>query len=96
MNLVAVENYTLYFDNNVECRVPSFMPQSVVDSIAGLINDYNEVVIENTRLIDRIAELERAIRLTQEYVGDEVLPPLPGWSWYDALHKQEELFDVQP
>ena len=34
----------------------------------------------------RIDELEEALRLTQEYVGDEMLPRLPGWSWYDALH----------
>jgi hypothetical protein len=32
-----------------------------------------------------IRELAEALRLTQEYVGPEVLPPLPGWSWYDAL-----------
>lgn len=31
---------------------------------------------------DRLAE---ALRLTQEYVGSEVLPPIPGWSWFDAL-----------
>lgn len=37
----------------------------------------------------RIAQLEEALRLTQEYVGDELLPPLPGWAWYDALHLSE-------
>lgn len=47
---------------------------------------------ENGRLTVRIAELEvradllaEALRLTQEYVGDETLPALPGWSWFDAL-----------
>lgn len=30
-------------------------------------------------------ELAEALRLTQEYVGDELLPPRPGWSWFDAL-----------
>lgn len=34
-----------------------------------------------------IAELTEAIRLTVEYVGLETLPPIEGWSWYDALVK---------
>lgn len=32
-----------------------------------------------------VAELAEAIRLTREYVGEELLPPVEGWSWYDAL-----------
>jgi hypothetical protein len=34
-----------------------------------------------------IEELTEAIRLTVEYVGTETLPPVEGWSWYDALVK---------
>ncbi len=34
-----------------------------------------------------IEEMTEAIRLTQEYVGDGMLPPLLGWSWFDALTK---------
>ncbi|MFI1166579.1 hypothetical protein ACH4UM_23985 [Streptomyces sp. NPDC020801] len=34
-----------------------------------------------------IAELAQAIRLTREYVGEELLPPIDGWSWYDALRR---------
>jgi hypothetical protein len=34
-----------------------------------------------------IEELTEAIRLTQEYVGDQLLPPKEGWSWFDALTK---------
>ena len=34
-------------------------------------------------------DLVEAIRLTVEYVGTETLPPLPGWSWYDALVKAD-------
>lgn len=30
-------------------------------------------------------ELARALCLTREYVGAEMLPAIPGWSWYDAL-----------
>jgi len=29
-------------------------------------------------------ELAEAIRLTREYVGEESLPAVPGWSWFDA------------
>lgn len=38
-------------------------------------------------------DLAEALRLTQEYVGSEVLPAAPGWSWYDALiqHAPEQL-----
>lgn len=29
--------------------------------------------------------LAQAIRYTRDYVGHEVLPPIEGWSWFDAL-----------
>ncbi|MFJ3867890.1 hypothetical protein [Streptomyces nigra] len=34
-----------------------------------------------------VAELAQAIRLTREYVGEDVLPAVEGWSWYDALRR---------
>lgn len=37
--------------------------------------------------VDALVELCEAIRLTVEYVGLMVLPPIPGWSWFDALAK---------
>lgn len=36
---------------------------------------------------DAVSELCNAIRLTVEYVGTQTLPPLAGWSWFDALAK---------
>lgn len=36
---------------------------------------------------DAIEELTEAIRFTVEYVGTETLPPIVGWSWFDALSK---------
>ena len=36
---------------------------------------------------EAIHELTEAIRLTQEYIGDELLPRKEGWSWFDALTK---------
>ncbi len=37
--------------------------------------------------ITTIEELTEALRLTQEYIGDELLPRQEGWSWFDALTK---------
>jgi hypothetical protein len=36
-----------------------------------------------------VAVLTEAIRLTVEYVGLETLPPVPGWSWFDALTRYD-------
>lgn len=36
-----------------------------------------------------IRELTEAIRLTVEYVGNDTLPALEGWSWFDALRKYD-------
>lgn len=34
-----------------------------------------------------VHELTEALRLTVEYIGIKMLPPVEGWSWYDALKK---------
>ena len=34
-----------------------------------------------------VAEGIEAIRLTREYVGEEMLPEIEGWSWYDWTQK---------
>lgn len=39
------------------------------------------------RAENAVAELAQAIRLTREYVGEEMLPAVEGWSWYDALRR---------
>lgn len=31
-----------------------------------------------------------SIRLTREFVGDETLPPIAGWSWFDAYARIAE------
>lgn len=36
---------------------------------------------------DPVEELCNAIRLTVEYVGTAMLPPIEGWSWFDALKR---------
>ena len=34
-----------------------------------------------------VAEGVKAFRLTRDYVGEELLPALPGWSWFDWTEK---------
>jgi hypothetical protein len=36
---------------------------------------------------DPVEDLTEAIRLTVEYIGNDRLPALEGWSWFDALTK---------
>lgn len=45
------------------------------------------------RLIGSVKECVEALRLTREYVGEERLPALEGWSWYDATLNAEELLE---
>jgi hypothetical protein len=57
-----------------------------------LLKGYEEMIIavrdeEVQQLRAAVAELAQAIRLTREYVGEELLPPVEGWSWYDALRR---------
>ncbi|MFB6934559.1 hypothetical protein [Streptomyces chartreusis] len=44
-------------------------------------------VAEPRDLSAAVAELAQALRLTREYVGEELLPAVEGWSWYDALRR---------
>lgn len=37
--------------------------------------------------IDPVKELCEVLRLTIEYAGNKILPPIEGWIWYDALVK---------
>lgn len=44
--------------------------------------------IPDTRATQRaIHDLTEAIRVTVEYTGNEMLPPVEGWDWFDALVK---------
>ena len=62
-----------------------------------IINGLLEEISENERIINILrrqrieseTELTQAIRYTVEYVGMETLPPVDGWSWYDALKKYD-------
>lgn len=52
---------------------------------------YGEAVIEPTNPArDLIYEGIEAFRLTREYVGEELLPDTPGWSWADWTQKAKD------
>lgn len=42
---------------------------------------------DTSHLSPAVRELAEAIRLTREYVGEDLLPAVEGWSWYDALRR---------
>jgi hypothetical protein len=64
-----------------------------------VVSRYREIMEDRDPLIDRdplmarIAQLEDAARKardalhwTREYVGEDRLPAVPGWSWFDATN----------
>jgi hypothetical protein len=61
-----------------------------------IVPEIDRLAAELEQAKTAVAELAQAIRLTREYVGEELLPPVEGWSWYDALrrHAPHELTTV--
>jgi hypothetical protein len=56
-----------------------------------MISPMPDEYVANARLIaqapalyEALAFAVEAVRLTREYVGEELLPALPGWTWFDA------------
>ncbi|MFE1082460.1 hypothetical protein [Brevibacterium sediminis] len=68
-----------------------------VDDWAKIARSKDEAV---EQIVTAIDDLAHAIRLTVEYVGNDLLPAKEGWSWYDALkrHRPElvEEFERNP
>lgn len=55
---------------------------------AGVFDDEKASLVARgllVRIHGKLYDLATALRLTQEYIGSDALPPLPGWSWWDAL-----------
>lgn len=81
--------------------VYELVPASDADAVRALIRDRGLMIgwfanametaknrrstAENERLKTRLVQCVEAIRLTREYVGEDLLPMLAGWSWYDAV-----------
>lgn len=61
---------------------------AIIDAYMGSVT---EALAEQEGPTDRdMADmLATALRHTQEYLGDDVLPRIEGWSWYDALVEYE-------
>ena len=77
-NLVVYED--TIFKKHYEPVIENTLPfEDVTDVLDEVVNDITDAEV--------IAELIEAIRFTVEYVGTAMLPPIEGWSWYDALSK---------
>ncbi|MEU8023693.1 hypothetical protein AB0B88_15910 [Micromonospora haikouensis] len=65
--------------------------KQIVDALLAEIHRVREADAAHNRFLMNVHgvvdELVDAIRLTVEYLGTDTLPPVPGWSWYDALRK---------
>ncbi|WP_326804916.1 hypothetical protein OIE49_29465 [Streptomyces sp. NBC_01788] len=67
-------------------HLPPAEGRSVRTACTGGTEDLTKA--ERIRALDTaVAELAQALRLTREYVGEDVLPAVEGWSWYDALRR---------
>ena len=64
---------------------------SAVNALPALL----DAAAERDALAAAVRELTEAIRFTVEYVGLEMLPPIDGWSWFDALVKYDPLSAAQ-
>ena len=55
-----------------------------VGSLADMEHQRDAAKEQLRGLANALKQSREALRLTQEYCGAELLPALPGWSWYDA------------
>jgi hypothetical protein len=56
----------------------------IAEELLKFVRKYSDTA---TDLSETAADLADAIRLTVEYIGNDTLPALPGWSWFDALNR---------
>ncbi|URC17676.1 hypothetical protein SEA_TARDUS_61 [Gordonia phage Tardus] len=57
------------------------------DARAAAQDDLASTTESRDRLFETAKQLSQAIVHTVEYVGNDMLPAIEGWSWYDALRK---------
>ncbi len=48
------------------------------------IKTYKQCLADLKGLRNAAEQAREAFRLTREYVGEDLLPAIEGWSWYDA------------
>jgi len=56
-------------------------------ALVAIMNAAPDLLDELDQLREARDELTTAILHTVEYIGTEMLPPIEGWSWYDAMVK---------
>ena len=54
-----------------------------------LVDEVERLQAQVKQLADALNFAVLAIHLTREYVGEERLPALDGWSWFDATKRGE-------
>ena len=59
-------------------------PVLYIPSVGCAMCHIKELQLENKQLRDALAEYRQAMEFTRQYVGYDMLPPIKGWSWYDA------------
>lgn len=50
---------------------------------------------ENQELKEALKQCIQAFELTRQYVGYATLPPLPGWSWFDAVKRASAALGIE-
>lgn len=55
------------------------------------MSDYVTAMSRVQELEAVLDEARTAIRWTREYAGEDMLPALPGWEWFDVTQKIDAL-----
>lgn len=66
------------------------------DALAIALESHGALRVQRDAALSRVAELTQllggvlvAFQLTREYVGEDVLPAIEGWSWFDCVRAIE-------
>ena len=54
------------------------------------INSHDELVAQRNELLSALEQCRDAFEYTRQYVGYETLPPINGWSWFDADQRAKD------
>ncbi len=63
---------------------------ATTDSELKLLDKINEVKKQREELVAALEECRQAFDFTRQYIGEEKLPAIKGWSWFDADTKARE------
>lgn len=57
---------------------------------------YDDILNQNQIFKNVLHGYINAMEITRQYVGKQMLPPIKGWSWYDADVAARELLHLLP